>query len=55
MRRFAFDTVFDDGGAVASEPPPMRKRHFSPEELEAVAAASRGNQEPDARRTGSSR
>lgn len=39
MRRFAFDTVFDDAGAVSSEAPPSaaaRKRHFSPEEVEAA-------------------
>lgn len=37
MQRFAFDTIFDDGGAVTSEPPPVaRKRHFSPEELESA-------------------
>lgn len=40
MRRFAFDTVFDDAGAVSSEAAPVvaRKRHFSPEEVEAARA-----------------
>jgi flagellar assembly protein FliH len=38
MRRFAFDTVFDDGGRVASEPPPAKKRHFTAEEVEAARA-----------------
>jgi flagellar assembly protein FliH len=37
MRRFAFDTVFDEGGVVTSEAPPVaRKRHFSPEEVGAA-------------------
>jgi flagellar assembly protein FliH len=38
MRRFAFDTVFDDAGAVAFEPPPPKKKHFAAEEVEAARA-----------------
>jgi len=38
MRRFAFDTEFDDKGAVAFEAPPPKKRHFTAEEVEAARA-----------------
>jgi flagellar assembly protein FliH len=37
-RPFQFDTVFDDGGDVIAVAPPRPKRHFSPEEVEAVRA-----------------
>lgn len=36
-RRFAFDTVFDDGGRIAYAPPPA-KRTLATEELEAMRA-----------------
>lgn len=36
-RRFAFDTVFDDGGRIAYAPPPA-KRTIASEELEAMRA-----------------
>lgn len=36
MRRFAFDTVFDDMGGVAAEAPPPKKRHHTAEEVEAA-------------------
>ena len=35
MRRFAFETVFDDAGAVAFEPP-VKKRAFTAEDVEAA-------------------
>ncbi|MBW3558151.1 MAG: flagellar assembly protein FliH [Proteobacteria bacterium] len=38
MRRFAFETVFDDQGAVAFEPPAPKKRAFTVEEIEAARA-----------------
>lgn len=37
-RPFAFDTVFDDAGAIAYQPP-VRRKHFSAEEVEAARAA----------------
>lgn len=37
--RFGFDTVFDDAGAVAYQPP-VRKRQWSSEEVEQVRAAA---------------
>jgi len=36
-RKFSFDTVFDDSGRVAYEPPKVKK-NFSPEEVEAAKA-----------------
>ena len=36
MRRFAFETVFDDQGAVASEAPPPKKRVFTEEDVAAA-------------------
>jgi len=40
MRAFTFETVFDDRGAVAFEPPPSpKKRAFSTEDLEAARAS----------------
>ncbi|MES2033328.1 MAG: flagellar assembly protein FliH [Pseudomonadota bacterium] len=38
MRRFAFDTVFDDAGDVAYSPP-ARRRHYTAEEVEEARAA----------------
>jgi flagellar assembly protein FliH len=38
-RPFTFDTEFDDAGAVAYQPP-RAKRSFTPEEVEAIRAAS---------------
>jgi flagellar assembly protein FliH len=38
MQRFAFETVFDDQGAVASESPPPKKRAFTQEDVEAARA-----------------
>ena len=37
-RPFAFDTVFDDSGGVAYAPP-VRRKHFSAEEIEAARQA----------------
>lgn len=36
-RPFAFDTVFDDAGSIAYQPP-VRRKHFSAEEVEAARA-----------------
>ena len=41
MRRFDFDTVFDQAGGVASTPPPPKKKHFTAEEVEAARSAGR--------------
>ncbi len=37
-RKFEFGTVFGDGGAVVSQPPPREKRFFTPDEVEAIRA-----------------
>lgn len=37
MRRFVFDTAFDDAGDIAYQPP-RPKRSFTPEEVEAIRA-----------------
>lgn len=37
-RPFAFDTVFDDNGSIAYQPP-ARRKHYSAEEVEAARAA----------------
>ncbi|ATQ41846.1 flagellar assembly protein FliH [Caulobacter mirabilis] len=37
-RPFAFDTVFDDAGSIAYQPP-ARKRHYTAEEIEQARAA----------------
>jgi flagellar assembly protein FliH len=37
-RPFAFDTVFDDAGSIAYQPP-VRRKHFSSDEVEAAHAA----------------
>ena len=37
-RPFAFDTVFDDSGSIAWQPP-VRRKHYSAEEVEAARAA----------------
>ena len=36
-RPFAFDTVFDDAGAIAYQPP-VRRKHYTAEEVEAARA-----------------
>lgn len=37
-RPFAFDTVFDDAGSIAYQPP-VRRKHYSAEEVEAARSA----------------
>ena len=37
-RPFAFDTVFDDAGSIAYQPP-VRRKHYSAEEVEAARVA----------------
>jgi hypothetical protein len=48
MRRFAFDTVFDQAGAVASTPAPPKKKHFTADEVDEARAAGRAEGERSA-------
>ena len=55
-RPFAFDTVFDDAGSIAYQPP-VRRKHYSAEEVEAarVAGFAEGERSAVAEAPGSAR